>query len=120
MKITIDLSVKEFEELKSLMFSKEKYDGNINTDRSKIRSYYNDNMVFGDRCEVEHVLDLMFDWASSHGGVSVEEYKAIIGLDADYTDYEYGWTESEIKAAQISRTRDGYRIVLPAPKPLPN
>lgn len=80
--------------------------------------YEADDIWLEDRGDAEAVLWRMRDYLEEYGTVSVAEAKQFAGLRYEYTDNKYGWTD--LRAAYVSRIRDGYLIVLPKAVPLKN
>ena len=80
--------------------------------------YEADDIWLEDRGDAEAVLWRMRDYLEEYGTVSVAEAKQFAGLRHEYTDNKYGWTD--LRAAYVSRIRDGYLIVLPKAVPLKN
>ena len=78
--------------------------------------YEADDIWLEDRGDAEAVLWRMRDYLNEYGTVSVAEAKQFAGLKYEYTDNKYGWTD--LRAAYVSRIRDGYLIVLPRAVPL--
>lgn len=79
------------------------------------RSY--DDIVLDNRGEAEGVLSKMEELMDVYGVVSVADLYDLVGIDGDYTDNKYGWTD--IRSASIVRTRDGgYLIKLPRALPI--
>lgn len=78
--------------------------------------YEADDIWLEDRGDAEAVLWRMRDYLEEYGTVSVAEAKQFAGLKYEYTDNKYGWTD--LRAAYVSRIRDGYLIVLPRAVPL--
>ena len=71
------------------------------------------------RVEAEEVLEAMTDILERYEVVSVFDYFDICGVDGEFTDNKYGWTDEEqLVKAPIRRTRSGYFLDLPRPMPL--
>lgn len=79
--------------------------------RSSVRRLYNDDIIVNSRGEAEEVIDRLLDIIDEYGEASVADLYALVGIDSDYTDNKYGWTN--LSMASVSRTRDGYSINLP-------
>ena len=124
MKITFELSEKEFEELKDLIFMREETDvmkENINEKRMKSQPFYKiDEVIFGNQKDAYTALDTIIECAQTYGFVSLADYKDIAGVKACYTDDRWGWLESELNEIHVYRVRDGYGIWLPYPKMIKN
>lgn len=82
-----------------------------------VRSGYSYNdIILNSRGEAESVLTRMDEIVSTYGVVSVYDYYELVGADGTYADNKYGWTD--IRSADIARTRDGYIIRLPKALPI--
>ena len=84
--------------------------------RRRVLGYDYEDVILESRREAEEVLNRMEDLIDSYGVVSVADLYDLVGISGNYTDNKYGWTN--LRAAGIERTRDGYLIVLPKVKPL--
>lgn len=73
---------------------------------------YND-IIFDSRGDAREVLDCMFDILDRFKMVSVADYYELAHAEEceTYTDRKYGWFN--LDNAEITRDRDGYRILLP-------
>lgn len=81
------------------------------------RTGYNyDDIILDNRGEAEEVLSRMDEVIARYGLVSVADLYDLVGIDGDYTDNKYGWTD--IRSASVVRVRDGYLIKLPKALPL--
>ena len=124
MKITFELSEKEFEELKDLIFMREETDvmkEDINEKRMKSQPFYKiDEVIFGSQEDAYTALDAIVECAQTYGFVSLADYKDIAGVKACYTDDRWGWLVSELNEIHVYRVSDGYRIWLPSPKIIKN
>lgn len=88
---------------------------NYNTSQTKT-GYSYDNIILEDRGEAEDVLSRMDELVATYGIVSVADLYDLVGVTGNYTDNKYGWTD--VRSAQVVRTRDGYLIKLPKALPL--
>lgn len=79
--------------------------------RSTSRRLYNDDIILDTRSEAELVIDRLLDIIDDYGAASVADLYALVGIDSDYTDNKYGWTN--LSMASVSRCRDGYILNLP-------
>jgi hypothetical protein len=84
----------------------------------KVNDGYNyDEIYIESRGDAELVLETLNDTISQYGVVSVADYYDLVGIKTDnYTNNNYGWTN--IAAARIIQTRDGYLIKLPKSLPI--
>ena len=124
MKITFELSEKEIEELKDLIFMREETDvmkEDINEKRTKSQPFYKiDEVIFGSQEDAYTALDAIVECAQTYGFVSLADYKDIAGVKACYTDDRWGWLVSELNEIHVYRVSNGYRIWLPSPKIIKN
>ena len=76
-----------------------------------------DNIIFDNRGDAEAVLNAMDDIIDQFGVVSVGDLYDLADISTtNYTINKYGWTD--IRSAQVVRSRDGYLIKLPRALPL--
>ena len=124
MKITFELSEKEIEELKDLIFMREETDvmkEDINEKRTKSQPFYKiDEVIFGSQEDAYTALDAIVECAQTYGFVSLADYKDIAGVKSCYTDDRWGWLVSELNEIHVYRVSNGYRIWLPSPKIIKN
>ena len=87
-------------------------------DNSRIRGGYSyDDIILDSRGEAEEVLTSMDDLIERYGIVSVADFYDLVGVNGNFTDNKYGWTD--IRSAEVVRTRDGgYKIKMPRALPL--
>lgn len=84
--------------------------------RRERRSVYDyDDIILESRREAEDVLNRMDDLIDAYGMVSVADLYDLVGITGNYTDNKYGWTN--LRNAEVRRTRDGYLIKLPKALP---
>lgn len=84
--------------------------------RRERRSVYDyDDIILDTRREAEDVLNRMDDLIDAYGMVSVADLYDLVGVSGNYTDNKYGWTN--LRNAEVRRTRDGYLIKLPKALP---
>ena len=84
--------------------------------RRERRSVYDyDDIILDTRSEAEEVLNRMDDLIDNYGMVSVADLYDLVGITGNYTDNKYGWTN--LRSAEVRRTRDGYLIKLPKALP---
>jgi len=71
-----------------------------------------DDIVFEDRGDAALVLDQLESAIANYGLASVADLYDLAGITCrSYTANKYGWTD--IRAAKVLRTRDGYILQLP-------
>lgn len=86
-------------------------------DRTISRSSYDyDDIILETRGEAEDVLSRMDEIMDTYGIVSVADFYDLVGVTGSFTDNKYGWTN--IRSANVLRTRDGYMIKLPKATPI--
>lgn len=79
-------------------------------------AYEYDDIILSNRGEAEMLLKSMDENIQSYGMVSIGDYYDMAGVTSEYTTNKYGWTD--LRTAEVVRTRDGYMIKLPKPAPL--
>ena len=80
---------------------------------NKASSYHFDEITLNSRADAEQVLDNLIDITREYKAASVGDFCDLVGVDTNFTDYKYGWTD--LTQTKISRTRDGYIINFPKP-----
>lgn len=76
-----------------------------------------DDIVFDNRGDAESVLTAMEDVIDQYGVVSVGDLYDLADVSTNnYAINKYGWTD--LRSAEVVRTRDGYMIKLPRALPL--
>lgn len=109
-------------------------DGKKNHKSSKVsyRSYYDrerqrrsarsgpaynyDDIILDSRGEAEDVLLRMDEIISKYGVASVGDLYDLVGIDGNFTDNKYGWTD--IRNARAVRIKEGYLLKMPRAMPL--
>ena len=84
--------------------------------RTTRTGYSYDDIIFDNRGEAEAVLSRMDEAVDQYGIVSVADLYDLAGITPSHTDYNYGWTN--IRNAEIRRTRDGYMLDMPKALPI--
>ena len=92
------------------------YDKSPKPTQTKTSSYNFDEIAMDSRADAEHVLDTMIDITREYGAASVGDFCDLVGVDNNFTDYKYGWTD--LTRVTVSRTRNGYVINFPNPSKL--
>lgn len=96
---------------------RDRYDRDRDRGRRRVRNGYDyDDIILESRGEAEDVLDRMDDLLDTYGIVSVADLYDLVGIQGNYTDNKYGWTN--LRNADIQRLRDGYLLKLPKAIPL--
>lgn len=76
-----------------------------------------EDIVFDSRGDAERVLSELDEAIDKYGVISVGDLYEAAGVRTDnYTVNKYGWTN--IRSADVIRTRDGYMIKLPKAGPI--
>lgn len=83
---------------------------------SYTRPYIYDDIILETRGEAEEVLARMDELIDMYDVVSVADLFDLVGKSCQYTDNNYGWTN--IRNAEVVRTRHGYEIKLPKALPI--
>lgn len=76
------------------------------------------DVLIEDRGEAQQVLEDLFDQALQYGYATVADYYALVGIDTEYTDVNYGW--SDLRGSQVVRVNNGYILDLPKPQVIPD
>lgn len=76
---------------------------------------FND-IIFETRGDAERVLSSMDEMMDKYGMVRVGDMYDMAELSCDWTANDYGWTN--IRSAEVVRTREGYVIKMPRPVPI--
>ena len=90
-------------------------DRDYDRNRTRRSVYDYDDIILDTRGEAEDVLNRMDDLIDAYGVVSVADLYDLVGVQGNYTDNKYGWTN--LRNAEVRRTRDGYLIKLPKALP---
>ncbi|MCD7764370.1 MAG: hypothetical protein LUI14_14540 [Lachnospiraceae bacterium] len=69
------------------------------------------DVIVPTRREAEDIIIGLEDIIKRYGIATVRDLYDLCGLDSDYTDCKYGWTN--VSSAKITSDRDGYMIDLP-------
>lgn len=75
-----------------------------------------DDIIFATRGEAETVLSHLSDLTIDYDAASVADFYELAGITPEFTDDKYGWTN--LRDAMTERTRAGYVLRLPPPRPL--
>ena len=73
-----------------------------------------DDITLETRGEAEDVLSHLADLIQDYDVASVGDYYDLLGIESNFTDNKYGWTN--IADGYIERVRNGYSIRLPRPR----
>lgn len=75
-----------------------------------------DNLSFETRGEAEDILSHLVDLTVDYNVATVADYYDLAGVESQFTDNKYGWTN--LRDASVDRVRQGYTIRLPQPRVL--
>lgn len=75
-----------------------------------------DEIVLATRPEAEDVLERLYDLISKFEVVTVADLYAAVGVDTNFVDDKWGWTD--LRGAGAVRVRNGYLLDLPRPEPI--
>ena len=81
-----------------------------------VQSYDSGSVVLDTRADAEAVLAGMDDLIATYGIVSIADMCDLAGVDSEYTDNKYGWTD--IRTAQIVHTNEGFLLKMPKALPI--
>jgi hypothetical protein len=82
-----------------------------------VRSGYDyDDIILDNRGDAEGVLVALDDIIAEYGVTSVADLYELVGIDENYTDHKYGWTN--LSTAKVVRAGDGYLLKLPKALPI--
>ena len=74
---------------------------------------------FAERVDAERVMDMLQAQVDQEGSVSVADYYGLIGVDTEYQDHKWGWTDAgELRDMKIRPSHRTYVIIMPQPIPL--
>ena len=69
------------------------------------------DIYLGSRADAEEVLNTAIATLEKYEALSVADLYDICGMDSNYTDNKYGWTN--LNGACVQRTADGFLIKMP-------
>lgn len=72
-----------------------------------------DDIILATMVEANEVIARLQSLCIQYGRASVADLFDLVGVTGQYTDEKFGWTSMD--GARPHRTRDGYRLDLPAP-----
>jgi hypothetical protein len=86
-------------------------------DAPKVQTGYSyDDIILETRGEAEDVLFRMNELIDTYKVASVADLYDLVGIQGNYTDNKYGWTN--LRNAEPVRVRDGYMLKLPKVLPI--
>lgn len=71
-------------------------------------------IVLEQRVEAVAVIDTLFSLLERYHTVTVADLYDAVGLESNFTDQRWGWTD--LRGSDVQYTRDGYLLVLPQPE----
>lgn len=74
------------------------------------------NVILSNRVDAEEILRQLDEAIDMYRMVSVADLYDLAGIQSEYTDQKYGWTD--IRTATIVNTRDGFLLKMPRVRPL--
>lgn len=77
-----------------------------------------DEIVLASRSEAIDVIEALIDRAVRYKAVTVSDLYDLLGVTGSYADRSYGWSEAELRYADVRQTRGGFLLDLPKPEPL--
>lgn len=84
---------------------------------NRLRASYDYNdIILDNRGEAEEVLDRMNELIDIYQVASVADLYDLVGIQGNYTDNKYGWTD--LRTADVVHVRDGYLLKMPRALPL--
>lgn len=86
------------------------------TQQMRVSRHSFDDVVLETRGDAELVLSSLVEMIDQYGSASVASFYEFVGLESEWSDNKYGWTN--LASAETKRTRDGYILVLPKPEVL--
>jgi hypothetical protein len=96
--------------------SKTQRDEPRNISRRARASHDFDEIILATRTEATDVIHSLDDLIGRYGIASVAELYELVGISSSHTDEKWGWTSMD--RADITRTRSGYLLNLPATEPI--
>lgn len=90
------------------------YDRDERRDRPRERNrnrHEFDDIFLDSKQEAREVLNNLIDLVEDYGQASVEDFYDLVGIEANYTDARWGWTD--LRNAYIENTRRGWIVRLP-------
>lgn len=90
--------------------------GRRDLDSGSRRRHNFENVVFLNKWNAEDVLAGLVERILEYQAVTVRDFYELSNIESEWTDNDYGWVS--LREAYVDRTRDGWIIVLPNPRPL--
>lgn len=87
-------------------------------DRTPVRRarHGHEEIITETKEDAGEILDQMVDLIERFDVATVSDLYGMINKTPQYTDEKYGWTNTEIRHAEIRRIRDGWLLDLPSPE----
>lgn len=74
-------------------------------------NFNSEDYILANREEAQAVLDQLLDQVNDYGWTSLADFFDLVGIDSNYTDNNYGWTD--LQFAKFVVVRGGYALRLP-------
>lgn len=75
-------------------------------------------IVVATRQEANEYIDRLYDRLHQYGSVTVDDFYSLVGVDPEFTDVDWGWTDLRGTAPRRVGFGSGFVIDLPAPEHL--
>ena len=108
-------SVVNYNSMSNSSYGRDRNTISQNRQPARVRNGY-EEIILDNHGDADDVLDRLIDQVETYGMVSVADLYDMVGMDSNFTDDKWGWTD--LRAATVNRIRDGYLINLPRPQPL--
>lgn len=74
-------------------------------------NFNSEDYILSSRGEAQAVLDQLLEQIDDYGWTSLADFFDLVGIDSNYTDNNYGWTD--LQFAKFVVVRGGYALRLP-------
>lgn len=74
-------------------------------------NFNSEDYILSSRDEAQAVLDQLLEQIDDYGWTSLADFFDLVGIDSNYTDNNYGWTD--LQFAKFVVVRGGYALRLP-------
>lgn len=75
-------------------------------------------IIVATRQEANEHIDRLYDHLHQYGSVTVDHFYSLVGVDSEFTDVDWGWTDLRGTAPRRVGFGSGFVIDLPAPEHL--
>lgn len=83
---------------------------------SRASRFNSEDYILANRDEAQMVLNQLLEQIDDYGWASLADFFDLVGIDSNFTDNNYGWTNLEF--AKFVVVRGGYALRLPRLEPL--